>query len=174
MSKTYHFLRLFCFLFLALQYSSRCASWVFLGSEQAIFVFLSLFLPISKHEMGTQTLYNLRFINIIVIVNTVLVNFLKTRLFRCNCLFWLGGWGSPLTFFLQNQRGNDFCDVCLENNVKCVSHEFEWKSLYRDKIVLRRIHSVAVNAFSMLRSQWESTAMKLSEELVAMVSTLLI
>ena len=110
-----------------------------------------LFLPISKHEMGTQTLYNPLFIKIMLIVNTELVSFLKTRLFRWNCLLWLRGGGSALTFFLQNRRGNDFCDVRLENNVKrqyaTVSHEFEWKSLYWDKIVLRRIHSVAVNAW---------------------------
>ena len=126
MSKTYHFLRLFCFLFLALQYSSQCDSWVFLGSEQANFVFLlPFFLPISKHKMGTQTLYNLLFIKIMLIVNTELVSFLKTRLFCQSCLFWLGGGGGALTFFLQNRQGNDFCDVHLENNVKSVSYEFE-------------------------------------------------
>ena len=75
-----------------------------------------------------------------LIVNTELVSF----------LFWFGGGRSALTFCLQNQRGNDFCNVRLEDNVKrqyaTVSHEFEWKSLYWDKIVLRRIHYVAVNA----------------------------
>ena len=85
-----------------------------------------------------------------LIVDTELVSFLKTRLFRWSCLFWFGGGGSALTFCLQNQRGNYFCDVHLENNVKrqyaTVSHEFEWKSLHWDKIVLRRIHSIAVNA----------------------------
>ena len=40
------------------------------------------YLPISKHEMGTKTLYNLLLIKIILIVNTEMVSFLKTRLFR--------------------------------------------------------------------------------------------
>ena len=102
--------------------------------------------------MGTQTIYNLLFIKIMLIVNTELVSFLKIRLFRQSCLFWLGGGGSALTFFLQNRTGNDFYDVRLENNVKSVSHEFELKSLYWDKIVLRRIHSVAVNVCLFLMS----------------------
>ena len=83
-----------------------------------------------------------------------------------------------MTFCLQNQGGNDFCDVRLENNVKrqyaTVSHEFEWKSLYWDKIVregyilLPLMHECLFNA-----EELESTAMKLSKELAAMVSTLL-
>ena len=43
-----------------------------------------------------------------------------------------------------------YLEIRLENNVKreytTVSHEFEWKTMYWDKIVLRRIHSVAVAA----------------------------
>ena len=64
------------------------------------------------------------------------------------------------------------CNVeSLENNVKrqyaTVSHEFEWKSLYSDKLF-------AVNEFLSNAKKWEATARSFPNELAVMVPTLLI